>query len=353
MRPCVGYTDEDMRAREWSSGCLGHVPFQSNNKTVRCLKCSVARKIMKRNEQKKTFQDRMKEMRSKVKLHAQAATRLTKRVDALKSQVNNLMQDIHKTKAAKLESIISTLPEEQQVLARSCFDAAKHHNKKNRRYTTEWIYECVLMRIKAPALYESLRTRNKLALPSQRTLLRYMRALRPAFGFQENVFTLMQTKSEHYQLGERHGALLLDEMSLEARTYFDKNTCMAHGLVDLGGFEDEGDRDRRGDHALVVMFQPFKGKWVQALGAFLSCGPVKSEKLHKTEKSGFFVDCIVTDAATWNRSMWDLFGINSQSPACEHPLDESRELRFASDFPHLVKSLWTRVLEKKTLKVAK
>lgn len=123
--------------------------------------------------------------------------------------------------------------------------------------------------------------------------------------------------------------------------------------MDLGGFEDEGDKDKRGNHALVVMFQPFKGKWVQALGAFLSCGAVKSDKLHKiileaialTENSGFFVDCVVTDAATWNRSMWDLFGINSQTPACEHPLDETRELRFASDFPHLVKSLWTRVLK--------
>ncbi|KAK3920031.1 Cell division control protein 4, partial [Frankliniella fusca] len=196
MTSCVGYTDEDIRAREWSCGCLGHVPFQSNNKTVRCLKCNVARNIMKRNEQKKTFQDSMKDMRSEVKLNAQAATRFTKRVDALKSQINNLMQDIHKTKVAKLESILSTLPEEQQVLVRSCFDAAKHYKEKNRRCTTE---------------------KDTEQIPSQRTLLRYMGTLRPAFGFQENVFTLMQTKSEHYQHEEWHGALLLDEMSLEAK----------------------------------------------------------------------------------------------------------------------------------------
>lgn len=119
--------------------------------------------------------------------------------------MSNLMLDLHKTKAAKIESIVSTLPEEQQVLVRTCFDAAKYHNKKNRHYTTDWIYECMLMRVKAPALYETLRTQNKLALPSQRTLLRYMRALRPAFGFQENVFTMMKSKCEHYQPGERHG----------------------------------------------------------------------------------------------------------------------------------------------------
>lgn len=83
MRACIGYTDEDMRAREWSDGCLGHVPFQANNKTVRCTKCLVARKIQKRNESRKTFQERMKEMRNKVKIHAQAATRLTKKVNCV------------------------------------------------------------------------------------------------------------------------------------------------------------------------------------------------------------------------------------------------------------------------------
>ncbi|KAK3916667.1 DNA transposase [Frankliniella fusca] len=215
------------------------------------------------------------------------------------------------------------------------------------------------MRIKAPGLYEKLRDDNKLALPSHRTLLRYMKALRPAFGFQENVFTLMKSKGEQYQPGERHGSLLIDEIALESRTYFDSNTCKVHGLVDLGGFEEESDKDKRGHHALVVMFQPFKGQWVQSLGAFLSCGAVESDKLHKiileavalTENAGFYVDCIVTDAATWNRSMWDLFGINQHSPACEHSVDSARQLRFASDFPHLIKSLWTRILDKKQLKL--
>jgi hypothetical protein len=152
----------------------------------------------------------------------------------------------------------------------------------------------------------------------------------------------------------------LDEIALEAKTYFDKNTCKVHGLVDLGGFEDEIDAVQRGNHALVIMFQPFRGKTIQAIGAFLSHGAVKSGKLHKIiiegttllEKSGYFVDCVVTDAATWNRSMWDIFGINKDNPSCDHPLDPERQLRFASDFPHLIKNLWCRVLSKKVLNVS-
>ena len=115
-----------------------------------------------------------------------------------------------------------------------------------------------------------------------------------------------------------------------------------------------------GDHVLVVMYQPFRGKYVRALDAFLSAGAVNSQKVHKIileatgllEKAGYCVDGVSTDGATWNRSMWDLFGINADSPSCEHPVDPKRELRFFSDFPHLIKSLWTRILDKKTLNVS-
>ena len=115
------------------------------------------------------------------------------------------MKDINKVKAETLDNIIKTLPEEQQPLVLACFEAAKHHSKKGRRYKTEFIYDCIIMRTKSPSLYEKLRVENKLALPSPRTLLRYMKALRPAFGFQENVFKMMETKAAHIPAGERHG----------------------------------------------------------------------------------------------------------------------------------------------------
>lgn len=133
--------------------------------------------------------------------------RLKFQVAALQSEITSKMKEIHKIKAEKLESILKLLPEEQQILVRACFDAARHHNKKSRRYTNEWIYECIIMRIKAPGLYEKLRTENKIALPSQRTLLRYMQALRPSYGFQENVFTVLKSKAEKMQPGERHGKI--------------------------------------------------------------------------------------------------------------------------------------------------
>lgn len=126
-------------------------------------------------------------------------------VRALESELKSLTKNMDKVRGATVESIVKTLPEEQQPLVQACFEAAKHQNKKGRRYTTSYIYDCIIMRVKPSGLYEELRIENKLALPSPRTLLRYLKALRPAFGFQDNVFTMMERKAQHIPAGERRG----------------------------------------------------------------------------------------------------------------------------------------------------
>lgn len=62
------------------------------------------------------------------------------------------------------------------------------------------------------------------------------------------------------------------------------------------------------------------------------------------ENSGILVDCIVSDGAQWNRGMWKEFGVNEANPSCEHFCDETRRLYFVSDFPHLIKNVWTWTL---------
>lgn len=49
--------------------------------------------------------------------------------------------------------------------------------------------------------------------------------------------------------------------------------------------------------------------------------------------------------------MWNLFGIDEDNVECEHPVDLNRLLLYASDFPHLVKTMWPSVLKQKILKV--
>ncbi|KAK3910739.1 LOW QUALITY PROTEIN: Transposable element P transposase [Frankliniella fusca] len=140
--------------------------------------------------------------------------------------------------------------------------------------------------------------------------------------------------------------LLLDEMALTEKVSFQGDSLIVHGLVDLGKYTPEADKHKRRDHAL-------------AIGAFLSAGAVKGAVLQKLvleatillENAGFHVDCVTTDGATWNRSMWSIFGLSKTENSCQHPVDHTRRLYFASDFPHLMKRLWTRVVNKKRLEL--
>ena len=131
-----------------------------------------------------------------------------------------------------------------------------------------------------------------------------------------------------------------------------------NGLVDLVKHTPEKLKNKPGDHALV-MFQPFPGRWVQVIGAFLSAGAVPGEVLYKIllegillqENAGFFTDCVTTNGATWNRSMWNSFGVSKESNSLKHPVDTQRNLYMDSDFSHFMKNLRVRLVNNKVLNV--
>lgn len=57
------------------------------------------------------------------------------------------------------------------------------------------------------------------------------------------------------------------------------------------------------------------------------------------EKSGFFVDVVITDGASWNRNMWTQFGVTEEKVWVTHISNIKRQLYFLSDFPRLIKKL--------------
>lgn len=124
------------------------------------------------------------------------------------------------------------------------------------------------------------------------------------------------------------------------------NSGDIEGFVDLGDHTPADHKNVLADHGMIVLFQPFVGKlfffschtatlcvrrtlrddylsagnWTQILGVFASKGNVKAPTLAKiilettvlAEKAGLFVDSITCDGASWNRSMWRLFGIQGK-----------------------------------------
>lgn len=152
---------------------------------------------------------------------------------------------------------------------------------------------------------------------------------------------------------------MIDEMKLSEGISFDRKNLKMFGFTDLGENIPTED-DELGDHGLVFMFQPFQGKFVQSLGAFLSRGCASGAILHKLvlecivllENAGFHVDVVTTDGASWNRTMWKKFGLEGETCSCQHPTDDNRRLWFASDFPHLIKCFRNRVVQQQVLNVS-
>ena len=125
----------------------------------------------------------------------------------LEEKVALLQEKCARMKEEEIDELVKGFPPRWEMAIRACISAAKAKTANGRRFTTNWIYECQLLRIKSLGLYKKMLRDNFLPLPSLRTLQRYMKKLKPAYGFQTNVFELLKEKSQHMPEAERHGEL--------------------------------------------------------------------------------------------------------------------------------------------------
>ncbi|KAL3202311.1 hypothetical protein MRX96_012095 [Rhipicephalus microplus] len=86
-----------------------------------------------------------------------------------------------------------------------------------------------------------------------------------AYGFNTKLLSCLKAKVKNLDEMKRHGGIVVDEMKLSAHLDMKSSTYM-EGFVDLGKFTDAAERQKKADHGLVIMFQPFVGKWTQIIG---------------------------------------------------------------------------------------
>lgn len=276
--------------------------------------------------------------------------RMKKRLETAQSSIAQMKADNERISDEAYEEGIRMLPPKQQLAVRACFQAARRRSTNGMVYDDEWVLECLLMRMRSPKLYEHLRTQKILILPSRSRLQRYFCNFRGGFGFSPKLFSALQKKTEGMEKFSCRGGILVDEMKLSEHLDV-RQSGDIQGFVDLGEFTTTSHNHDLCNHGMVILFQPFTGSWTQILGVFAAKGNVKADVLSKiileatilAEKSGLYVDYITSDAASWNRSMWRMFGIQGTAEVVrckvQHPVDEQRYLYFVSDFPHLVKNI--------------
>ncbi|KAK3922640.1 DNA transposase [Frankliniella fusca] len=330
MVPCPGSGyEQDSKKNQGPDKCCGYlVPsgVKKKNTTslfpMKTIAKGISRGVAQKVRKAHTAQQKAKERKSlKEKLDCR-----NKKVAQLKKEIENLQDKFKTLEKGKFDNYISSFPPKWRAAMKSCMAASSVKDIHGRRYTSQWVYECQLLRIKSLGLYKKMLRDNFLPLPSLRTLQRYMVKLKPAYGFLENTFTMMAEKGKYLPEPQRHGALLIDESKLSEGVHFDKHSLKVKGLVYLGDHTPEQLRDISADHALVMIFQSFQGQYFQTISAHLSKGAVKGLELSKLvlevialiEKSGFSVDAVVSDAASWNRNMWSRFGLQKKDDEKQH-----------------------------------
>lgn len=162
------------------------------------------------------------------------------------------------------------------------------------KYEVEWLLECILIRVKSPATYEHLRLNNILPLPCRDTLRKITSSLKSEFGFNDFSLECIRKHFANKPLAERYGSLMWDEMSIIQDIHFDKHSFKFKGFTYLNACEEERENENSAldeewqedneefsteqqdpleipdlaDHALVLIFRPYKSKWIQPIAVF-------------------------------------------------------------------------------------
>lgn len=107
---------------------------------------------------------------------------------------------------------------------------------------------------------------------------RYLSIIDTKCGFDANFLELFKIFIEKKEEINKHGALLIDEMSTRQSVSVKRQNLTYTGLVDFG---EDGPQSNnvyeKANHALTMMFQPFADNYTQPIAVFASSGPVNGE----------------------------------------------------------------------------
>lgn len=113
--------------------------------------------------------------------------------------MKELQDKCSKVSEEKIEAACSKLPQNQQLAISACLSASKVKDLRGIRYSSQWIYECILLRIKSRKTYEHLRNRQVLVLPTIKTINRYIKAVGGIYGFQKSLFQVLKSKMSTFE----------------------------------------------------------------------------------------------------------------------------------------------------------
>lgn len=197
----------------------------------------------------------------------------------------------------------------------------------------------------SPKAYKMLQ--QFLNLPGITTLKRTMRKVKIYPGFNGNILEALQKKVTAMPAGGEICAVVFDEMTIKEGLSYNVEEDNVEGLEDFGNQRTSF----AANHATVFMARGLLEPWKQAVGYFLSSGPINgnllkcllSQCVDKLIQIGLKVKAVICDQGSNNRKAIEGLGVTESRPYFCH---NQNKIYVLYDPPHLLKN--TRNNLKKT-----
>ncbi|CAG2199465.1 THAP9 [Mytilus edulis] len=235
--------------------------------------------------------------------------------------------------------------------------------KNGMRWHPMLIRWCLFMRSKSAKAYDSMRDSGFIKLPSTRTLFDYSHYTKSALGFQPDVMKMLHDEASKLAMYEDNHksfvGILFDEIKIQEDLVYDKHTGELIGFCDLDSIGNEilnlenlvgnCQKSQVAKFMLVIMVRGVTSNLKFPLAGFAT-NSITADFLYPIIwKAVSLIECVAKlkvlfctcDGASANRRFFQLHKIdNSEEPVyfTINPHDNSRNLYFISDVPHLIKT---------------
>uniref|UniRef100_T1INS8 Transposable element P transposase-like RNase H domain-containing protein n=1 Tax=Strigamia maritima TaxID=126957 RepID=T1INS8_STRMM len=309
------------------------------------------------------IEKKLKAAETKIWVIQRKYNNLLKMKQRLRKQKQKVLNDLARERLKGLISekkLLSDLPRKERVVVKMMLKRAKVKNMKGMRYSSEFLLDSILLKIKSPKGYRHCAKHNLLPLPSVRSLQRLLRGVKCTYGLNMRALDAIKTAFAEISENNRIGVIIFDEIKLRETIDFNQTTYKFDGFVDLGEFTPTSQKQQLADHALVFMFVPFKFNWVQPIAVFASRGcttggilaKIILEVILQLENYTARVIGFTCDGATSNKKAWQELGISGNlrvfKNSFTHPLDANRKVFAFGDQVHEFKCIRNN-LEKKEI----
>lgn len=277
--------------------------------------------------------------------------KLKKTIKRLQNSGKNKNQKLYRLKHRAGLIMAKYKARDQEILSRMSENSAALVSmqlkgmKKKKLYTKSERKLALLMFYKGSGNYSFLR-RNKIVLPGESTVRKWIRSNVFEPGINKNLVQNLEMKCSHMNILEKAAVILFDEMSIMKALEYNKTYDYIEGLEDLGGI---GRTPKWATHALVIMIRGLYSLWKMSFAYYFTSENLKGKTLkiiledaiQKIIEIGFIPKVVVCDQAPTNRKLYNLWNI---TPTNNQITIGNMKIFCMHDVPHLFKSVRNNLL---------